>query len=98
MTRLEFTQTALNELQDAAEWYGQRNAALSSRFLDAAKETADRIRSNPLANQIVLAGHIRRANFPRRWPWALYYVIQPDSSIVIGALHARMHLRRLHGR
>ncbi len=98
MTVVQFTRTALNELQGAAEWYEQRNRALSERFLAAATETADRIAANPLAHQIVLDGQVRRANFPRRWPWALYYVIQPDKSIVIGALHARMHLRQLHGR
>ena len=65
MSRIEFTQKALDELDEAAAWYRERNAALEQRFLDAARETADRIVANPLANQTVV-GRIRRARFPRR--------------------------------
>ena len=63
MTVVQFTRTALNELQGAAEWYEQRNRALSERFLAAATETADRVAANPLAHQIVLDGQVRRAHF-----------------------------------
>jgi plasmid stabilization system protein ParE len=98
VSRVEFTQRALDELDAAAAWYRKRNAALEQRFLAAAREAADRIEANPLANQVVLDGDIRRANFPRRWPWSLFYVVNPDRSIVIGALHGRQHLRRLRGR
>ena len=98
MSRVEFTQRALDELDHAAAWYRERSAALEQRFLAAARETADRIEANPLANQIVVAPDIRRANFPRRWPWWLAYVVRPDKSVVIGALHSRMRLRRLQGR
>jgi hypothetical protein len=50
VSRIEFTQRALDELDDAAAWYRERNAALERRFLEAARETADGIVANPLAN------------------------------------------------
>jgi len=97
VSRIEFTRQALDELDDAAAWYRERIAALEQRFLAAARETADRIVARPLSNQIVV-GTIRSARFPRRWPWSLFYVVNDDKSIVIGALHGRQHLRRLRGR
>lgn len=42
MSRIEFTQKALDELDDAAAWYRERNAVLKQRFLEAAQETTDR--------------------------------------------------------
>lgn len=80
MSRVEFTRKALDELSDAAAWYRQRNAALEQRFLAAAQETTDGIAANPLGHQIVV-GRVRRARFPRRWPWSLFYVVNDAETV-----------------
>ena len=61
---------------------------LGVQLLRAIRETVDRIAANPEAFRIV-ADDVRRANLPRRWPYALWYVVRPDESIIIAALHHR---------
>jgi plasmid stabilization system protein ParE len=94
---VEFTRHALNQIEEAAGWYEGRRPGLGDAFVEAARETAKRIEANPTAYQFVVAD-IRRANFPRRWPYSLFFVVRPDKSVVIATLHHRQHLRRLHGR
>ncbi len=99
MSRIEFTRKALDELDRAASWYRLRDPVLDRQFLGAAQETADRIAASPKLNRIILAGNIRRAPFPKPWPYALYYYVRPDRSVVVGALHEKMDARRrLRGR
>ena len=94
---VEFTRRALDEIEDAAARYEVEQSGLGEAFVEAARETANRIAAHPRAFQVVV-DDIRRANFPRRWPWSLFYVVRPDRSIVIATLSQRRDLRRLRGR
>ena len=96
-SRVEFTRRALDEIEDAAARYEIQQTGLGEAFVEAARETAKRIAAHPKAFQVVVED-IRRANFPRRWPWSLFYVVRPDRSIVIATLSQRQDLRRLRGR
>jgi plasmid stabilization system protein ParE len=49
LTRVEFSQRAVDELQKASEWYEARQAGLGQAFIEAARETADRIAEHPRA-------------------------------------------------
>ena len=95
--RVEFTRRALDEIEDAAARYETRQPGLGEAFVEAARETAKRIAAHPRAFQVVVED-IRRANFSRRWPWSLFYVVRPNRSIVIATLSQRQDLRRLRGR
>ena len=97
MTRVEFSRRAVDELQEASEWYEARQAGLGQAFIEAARETADRIAEHPRAFPFAVED-MRRANFPKRWPYSLFFVVRPDRSIVIATLSQRQDLRRLRGR
>jgi plasmid stabilization system protein ParE len=96
--KVRFTQDAERDIAQAAEWYSGRNRTLATRFLAAVDETTSRIAAQPLAHRIAF-DDVRRANFPRRWPYSLYYRVIPDEAIVIAALHGRTDwASRLRGR
>ena len=89
---VRFTAAALADLDETASWYNEQRPKLGVQFLQAVRETTERIAVNPKAFQIV-AEDVRRANLPRRWPYALWYVMSADDSIVIAALHHRRDAR-----
>jgi plasmid stabilization system protein ParE len=94
---VRFTAAALADLDEAAEWYNKQRPMLGVQFLEAVRETTNRIATNPKAFRVV-AEDVRRANLPRRWPYALWYLIIEPDSVVIAALHHRRDPRLARGR
>jgi plasmid stabilization system protein ParE len=94
---VEWTARARDELIDAAAFYDGRQAGLGDAFLAAALEVGKRIAEHPRAFPFAVED-MRRANFPKRWPYSLFFVVRPDRSIVIATLSQRQDLRRLRGR
>ena len=95
--RVRFTEAAEADLDEATAWYSARQPSLSLAFLEAVNEVVDRIARTPLAfpQQV---DDVRRANLPRRWPYALWFVAEDDGSVVIAALHHRQDRETLRGR
>ena len=86
--RVRFTEAAETDLDDAVAWYAEQRPELSLAFLEAVNEVVDRIARAPLSFPMRI-DDVRQANLPRRWPYALWFVTEPDESIVIAALHHR---------
>lgn len=94
---VRFTTAALADLDEAAEWYSKQRPMLGVQFLQAVRETTDRIAANPKGFRIV-AEDVRRASLSRRWPYALWYVVVEPDSIVIAALHQKRDPRLARSR
>jgi len=80
-----FLPDAETELREAQSWYDGRAFGLGDRFFSAIDGTVARISVNPLQFPLVHA-EIRRA-LVRRFPYALYFRIEPEGAFVIACAH-----------
>jgi hypothetical protein len=78
------------DLQQARDWFDQREAGLGDRFLESVEQTLQRISTNADQYQIVLLD-LHRAPI-RPFQYSLWYRVLPDESIVVAALSDRRDL------
>lgn len=87
---------AETDLQNAFDWYEARTAGLGSEFLRAVRAVFALIERNP--EQFPRArDEIRRA-LTRRFPYGVYYVVEPNQISIIACVHTRRHPRRWQSR
>lgn len=84
--RAIFRPAADQDVDGAFAWYEGRQIGLGDRFLQSLAMTVERMCTNPELYPIV-RGVIRRATL-RRFPYFLFYVIEPERIVVIACLHA----------
>jgi toxin ParE1/3/4 len=87
---------AETELREAVDWYEARSQGLGSEFLRAVRAAFALIERNPEQSPCV-RDEIRRT-LVRRFPYAVYYVVDPDQISVIACVHTRRHPRRWQSR
>ena len=76
------------DIQEASEWYEDREPGLGGRFLDELGSTFTKIRLSPLQFPRI-ARSLRRALL-RRFPYTIYFVLSDDVSVaVVAVLHQR---------
>ncbi len=75
------------DIVEAALWYESRAAGLGSEFLRSVDVSIAAIGRTPNVFPRI-RGDIRRALL-RRFPFALYFVLEPPAIRVIACLHAR---------
>lgn len=80
-----FLPDAENDLFEAQSWYDGRAFGLGDRFFSAIEELVMRIGRNSLQFPVVHA-EIRRALAPR-FPYALYFRVEPDGVFVVACAH-----------
>lgn len=80
------TPEAEAEFDEAADWYEQR-AGLGAAFTAAVREVLNRIAELPLLHQVVYKD-IRRG-VVRRFPYSVFYRVDPDRIAVIAVFHDR---------
>lgn len=91
MTRpVRLSSLAALDLQQARDWFDQREAGLGDRFLESVEQTLQRISTNADQYQIVLLD-LHRAPI-RPFQYSLWYRVLPDESIVVAALSDRRDL------
>jgi plasmid stabilization system protein ParE len=84
--KAQLTTETEDDLAEAQRWYSrQRGIALSHDFRDAVGAGLALIESYPEGQQTVYR-NVRRLLL-RRFPYALFYVIDEDIAIVIGCFH-----------
>jgi plasmid stabilization system protein ParE len=83
---VKFTQAARLELIEAQDWYEREAPGLGSRFREAIDFLARRMSANPLQFPIVFKD-VRRALL-RRFPYSLFFIVEPDTVRVIACFHA----------
>ena len=78
---------AETEVQEAFAWYEQQSVGLGHEFLRAADTCVSSIQRNPLAYPTA-HGQTRRALL-RKFPYALFYLIDGDRIVVLACFHLR---------
>lgn len=77
---------AERDLADATAWYEAQQPGLGGQFLHETEVALSAILEHPLAYQVVHRG-TRRALL-RRFPFGIFYLLEPERIVVIGILHA----------
>jgi plasmid stabilization system protein ParE len=84
--RIIFRPAADQDIDAAFDWYERQQNGLGEQFLRSVGVTVELIRTHPEMYPVV-RGSIRRAVL-RRFPYLLFYVVEPTRVVVIGCLHA----------
>jgi toxin ParE1/3/4 len=72
------------DVQQASDWYEEKELGLGARFLDELRDSFARIRRMPLQFPAIGKG-LRRALL-RRFPYAIYFVPHDEHRVVIIAV------------
>jgi hypothetical protein len=75
------------DLAEATRWYERQHKGLGAEFLLCVEEALDRIRLLPEGYREVGPG-VRRV-IVRRFPYGLYYRVDPDQIAVIALYHSK---------
>ena len=75
------------DVDDAWLWYEQQRAGLGNRFLAAIEQVFNRVQRVPLMHEVVYKD-VRLA-LARRFPYGVYFRVQPDRIDVIAVDHNR---------
>ena len=78
------------DLQQARDWFDQREEGLGDRFLASVEQTLERISQNADQYQLALLD-LHRAPI-RPFQYSIWYRVLPDESIVVAALSDRRDL------
>jgi len=84
--RVIFTQAARAELIQAQDWYEGEVPGLGRSFRQAIDTLAERMSANPRQFPVVFKS-VRRALL-RRFPYALFFVVEEQTLFVIACFHA----------
>ena len=82
-----FRWQAKQDLDEAVEWYERQRVGLGRRFQNRVEEVLERISRSPETHGRVYRD-VRCANV-RRFPYGVYYRVEPDSLVVVAVFHAR---------
>ena len=74
------------DIEAAFNWYENEQPGLGLEFLDELRTTYGRIAEGPLKYKDLRDG-IRRALL-RRFPYAVYFVVEGDLAVILTVLHA----------
>lgn len=83
---VRFTLAAQAEVTEAQDWYEAQLPGLGTQFRAELDRTVQRIAANPLQFRRVLQD-VRRARL-RRFPYGLFFRVEPDGVLVIACFHA----------
>lgn len=79
------------EFRAAHEWYARRSGETAEEFAAQVHVTLRLIQEAPERYRVV-RGRLRRL-LMRRFPYAVYYKVFPDSIDVVGVIHGHRHPR-----
>ncbi len=91
--RVRVAARAKLEIREAATWYDDKGEGLGAEFVDKVEEALDRIRRHPLQYAVVI-DDLRRVHLDR-FPYSLWYVVEPSGQIVFTCLHFRRNTPKL---
>jgi plasmid stabilization system protein ParE len=83
--RFEFHPEALEEYEEAALWYSERDLGVALRFIDAVEDTIGRILETP-ARWPVIEEECGRC-LTRVFPYGILYTIESDFILVVAVMH-----------
>ena len=80
------------DLVEAANWYHQQKRGLGDEFLDEVVTLLHSIRQHPLAFPLIYR-NTRRA-LTKRFPFGVFYRVEPEYIVVVAVMHASRHPHR----
>lgn len=80
-----FRPEAEAEFEEAQAWYEDRLRGLGQEFVTRVQATIDVVRRNP-GQFPRIDGEVRRA-LVRRFPYAIFYLADPESVVIIAVFH-----------
>jgi plasmid stabilization system protein ParE len=81
-----FTEAARAELIEAQDWYEAQAPGLGDRFRGEIDGVVQRMADNPRQFPVVFKA-LRRAR-AKKFPYALFFLIEPNALLVIACFHA----------
>jgi len=90
------SQSAEEDIQDAAEWYEARSGGLGDRLVDDARALQSRMARNPM--QFASVYRDARKAALRRFPYLLIFRVFGDEVRIVGCFHNRRDPRRWRSR
>jgi plasmid stabilization system protein ParE len=87
MLPVVFHRAAASEIDNAWDWYEDIRDGLGDEFLASVDEMVNRIAIGPRDYPLIYP-HARRA-LVHRFPYAIYYTLDPHRVVVLGVLHVR---------
>jgi plasmid stabilization system protein ParE len=82
---LDFHPAVRDEIEDAHEWYEQRQPGLGSDFLDEVQRVVEEFSANP--SRYGFADSDIREGLLNRFPYAVYYRVLADRIRVLAVFH-----------
>ncbi len=82
-----FRSTAQTQVATAQAWYELQRKGLGAEFALNLEAAIERVARNPEHFPIV-HGQVRRA-FLKRFPYALFFLTEPNRMVVLSCLHTR---------
>ncbi len=76
------------EVQQAFDWYEEQSKGLGLEFLRAIEACLSGVTRNPFAYAVVKVPNVRRA-VVRRFPYALFYLVDDDAIVVIAVFNVK---------
>ena len=83
---LVLRRAAEDDVREAHSWYESRRVGLGEDFLASVEQGLEQLRFAPTA-YTQIHGDIRRVLL-KRFPYAVFYVIEPRRIVVLAVLHA----------
>jgi toxin ParE1/3/4 len=84
---LIITSEAEDDIAEAKAWYNRRRRGLGDEFVLMVETALDRIRGIPEGATEIFPG-VRRV-VPRRFPYGVFYRVDPDQIGVIAVYHSK---------
>src|SRR5262245_40360561 len=93
---VEYRLDALADIDAAYDWYERQSVGLGERFLGELHNQIGRIQQQPEA-YAVLHNQVRAAPM-RRFPYVVYYRLDPERILVVAVVHGHRHPRHWKSR
>ena len=82
---LVLRRVAQREFDAAADWYDQQRVGLGSEFIEEVNRVFDQLRDSP--ERYPLVHEDLREGPVRRFPYVIYYKVEPGQVVVVAVAH-----------
>jgi len=89
--RYRFHPEALEDYQEATDWYSQQGRALALGFVNAMEEAFSRAAQTPERWRII-EEDVHRC-LTRIFPYGILYTIEPDYVLIVAVIHGKRVLQ-----
>ena len=88
---VKFTAAAERDLAEAFDYYEGKREGLGVEFIKRVDEAVEVVAQNPKLHAPVIEDG--RRVLLKQFPFAIWYVVEEDGSVVIGCIHLKRHER-----